>query len=132
MQQNSARVVYPTRRDFVKYHGKDSADSRREEILEVPYNNFIHFFPLIGTIRTAHTIHRATRQAAIGTHTASNAAKRSSTSGHGLLYLRKPVTFPARFAREVRITRKIQAGYQPCRAAKPVRLAPCPKGMVIR
>ena len=39
MKQNSARVVYPTRRDFVKYHGKDSADSRREEFLEVPYNH---------------------------------------------------------------------------------------------
>ena len=36
MQQNPARVVYPTRRDFVKYHGKDSVDSRREEFLEVP------------------------------------------------------------------------------------------------
>ena len=41
MQQNSARVVYPTRRDFVKYHGKDSADSRREEFLEVPFNQFL-------------------------------------------------------------------------------------------
>ena len=38
MKQNSARVVHPTRRDFVKYHGKDSADSRREEFLEVPYS----------------------------------------------------------------------------------------------
>ena len=37
MQQNSARIVYPTRRDFVKYHGKDSVDSLREEFLEVPY-----------------------------------------------------------------------------------------------
>ena len=36
MKQNSARVVYPTRRDFVKYHGKDSVDSQREEFLEVP------------------------------------------------------------------------------------------------
>ena len=36
MKQNSARVVYPTRRNFVKYHGKDSVDSRHEEFLEVP------------------------------------------------------------------------------------------------
>ena len=96
------------------------------------YNDFFHFFPLIGTIRTAHTIHRATRRPPSVLHTASNAAKRSSTSGHGLLCVRKPVTLPARFAREVRITRKIQAGYQPYHAATPVRLAPCPKGMVIR
>ena len=39
MKQNPARVAYPTRRDFVKYHGKDSADSRREEFLEVPFDS---------------------------------------------------------------------------------------------
>ena len=35
-QQNSARVVDPTRRDFVKYDGKDSADTSCDEFLEVP------------------------------------------------------------------------------------------------
>ena len=36
MKQNSARVVHPTRRDFVKYHGKDSADFLCDEFLEIP------------------------------------------------------------------------------------------------
>ena len=36
MKQNSARVVYPTRRDFVKYHGKYSAEISCDEFLEVP------------------------------------------------------------------------------------------------
>ena len=37
MKQNSARVVHPTRRDFVKYHGKDSAVFSCDEFLEISY-----------------------------------------------------------------------------------------------
>ena len=37
MKQNSARVVHPTRRDFVKYHGKDSANFSCDEFLEIPF-----------------------------------------------------------------------------------------------
>ena len=36
MKQNSARVVHPTRRDFVKYHEKDSVDFSCDEFLEIP------------------------------------------------------------------------------------------------
>ena len=36
-QQKSARRVYPLRRFFVKYDGKDSADSSCDEFLEVPF-----------------------------------------------------------------------------------------------
>ena len=36
MQQKSARAVDPTRRIFVKYDGKDSADTSCDEFLEVP------------------------------------------------------------------------------------------------
>ena len=36
MKQNSARVVHPTRRDFVKYHEKDSVDFPCDEFLEIP------------------------------------------------------------------------------------------------
>ena len=43
MKQNSARVVHPTRRDFVKYHGKDSADFSCDEFLEIP----LYFCPLV-------------------------------------------------------------------------------------
>ena len=37
IKQNSARVVNPTRRDFVKYDGKDSAEISCDEFLEVPF-----------------------------------------------------------------------------------------------
>ena len=40
MKQNSARVVESTRRDFVKYHGKDSADFSCDEFLEIPLIRF--------------------------------------------------------------------------------------------
>ena len=36
IKQNSARVVVPTRRDFVKYDGKDSVEISCDEFLEVP------------------------------------------------------------------------------------------------
>jgi hypothetical protein len=36
MKQNSARVVDPTRRDFVKYGEKYSAEISCDEFLEVP------------------------------------------------------------------------------------------------
>ena len=39
-KQNSARVVDPTRRDFVKYDGKDSADTSCDEFLEVPLTTY--------------------------------------------------------------------------------------------
>ena len=37
-QQKSARVVDPTRRNFVKYHEKDSANSLCDEFLEIPFS----------------------------------------------------------------------------------------------
>ena len=52
MKQNSARVVHPTRRNFVKYHEKDSVDSRREEFLEVPLTCF-YFFTRIPSPRSS-------------------------------------------------------------------------------
>ena len=42
-KQNSARVVPPTRRNFVTNDGKDSADSQCDEFLEVPIYNLQHF-----------------------------------------------------------------------------------------
>ena len=36
MKQNFARVVLPTRRDFVKYHEKDFVDFPCDEFLEIP------------------------------------------------------------------------------------------------
>ena len=39
MQQNFARVAPPTRRNFVKYNGKDSVDFSDDEFLEVPYKH---------------------------------------------------------------------------------------------
>ena len=36
IKQNSARVVNPTRREVVKYDGKDSAEISCDEFLEVP------------------------------------------------------------------------------------------------
>ena len=36
IKQNSARVVVPTRRDFVKYDGKDSVEIWCEEFFEMP------------------------------------------------------------------------------------------------
>ena len=44
MRQNFARVVGATRRNFVKYDGKDSADSSASEFLEVP---LYHILPII-------------------------------------------------------------------------------------
>ena len=35
--KDSARVVYPTRRNFVKYDGKDSVEISCDEFLEMPY-----------------------------------------------------------------------------------------------
>ena len=37
MKQDSARVVNPTRRNFVKYGEKDSAEISCDEFLEMPY-----------------------------------------------------------------------------------------------
>jgi hypothetical protein len=37
MKQNSARVVDPTRRNFVKYGGKASAEISCDELLELPF-----------------------------------------------------------------------------------------------
>jgi len=42
-KQNSARVVPPTRRNFVTNDGKDSADSQCDEFLEVPFNYILFF-----------------------------------------------------------------------------------------
>ena len=42
IKQNSARVVVPTRRDFVKYDGKDSVEISYNEFLEVPFCLFPH------------------------------------------------------------------------------------------
>ena len=38
-KQNSARVVSPTRKNFVTNDGKNSVDSSCDEFLEVPYTN---------------------------------------------------------------------------------------------
>ena len=35
--KDSARVVEPTRRNFVKYDGKDSVEISCDEFLEVPF-----------------------------------------------------------------------------------------------
>ena len=36
--KDSARVVEPTRRNFVKYDGKDSVEISCDEFLEVPFS----------------------------------------------------------------------------------------------
>ena len=41
MKQDSARVVNPTRRNFVKYGEKDSAEISCGEFLEMPYIEFV-------------------------------------------------------------------------------------------
>ena len=38
MKQDSARVVDPTRRNFVKYDGKDSVEISCDEFLEMPWS----------------------------------------------------------------------------------------------
>ena len=43
--KDSARVVNPTRRNFVKYDGKDSVEISCDEFLEVPYNEYIASLP---------------------------------------------------------------------------------------
>ena len=46
--KDSACVVDPTRRNFVKYDGKDSAEISCDEFLEMPLNNTEKFtvYPL--------------------------------------------------------------------------------------
>ena len=44
MKQDSARVVGPTRRNFVKYDGKDSVEISCDEFLEMPYIHSIAQF----------------------------------------------------------------------------------------
>ena len=43
MQQNSVRVVVPTRRNFVKYDGKDSVEISCDEFLEMPCISTLEF-----------------------------------------------------------------------------------------
>ena len=93
MKQNSARVVYPTRRDFVKYHEKDSVDSRHEEFLEMPlYDYFTTILMiLLGTTISLTTVLPSMRAKSFSSaRTAARAVSLSAFMGRVTL----PLTLP--------------------------------------